>query len=95
MGSAPGNLIVPPAKRIQMENQAAASVNDIKPNANIPPFGMCQSATNPQVAAATAAASGVLTPQPCLPVIPAPWAPGQPMVLLAQEAAVKGTCKVG
>jgi hypothetical protein len=37
---------------------------------------MCISLANPQVAAATAAALGVLTPQPCLPATAAPWAPG-------------------
>ena len=43
---------------------------------NVPPFGMCSSLANPQVAAATAAALGTLTPQPCIPLIVAPWSPG-------------------
>jgi hypothetical protein len=38
--------------------------------------------SNPQVAAATSAALGVLTPIPCLPMTAAaPWAPGSPTVL--------------
>ena len=47
---------------------------------NIPPFGMCMSLANPMVAAATAAALGVLTPMPCIPVTTAPWMPGSPTV---------------
>jgi hypothetical protein len=56
--------------------------------ASIPPFGMCMSPSNPQVAAATAAAQGVLTPQPCLPVIAAPWTPGSASVVLDGVAAL-------
>jgi len=43
---------------------------------------------NPMVAAATAAAMGVLTPMPCIPVTPAPWTPGSPTVTLANQPAL-------
>jgi uncharacterized Zn-binding protein involved in type VI secretion len=67
---------------------------DSKPNVNIAPFGMCMSPSNPQVAAATAAAMGVLTPQPCLPVTVAPWTPGSPTVMIGGQPALtnSSTC---
>ncbi len=37
---------------------------------------------NPQVAAATAAALGVLTPQPCMLVAAGTWVPANPAVLV-------------
>jgi hypothetical protein len=43
---------------------------------------MCQSIANPTVAAATTAAFGTLTPMPCIPNTPAPWAPGAPTVMI-------------
>jgi hypothetical protein len=46
------------------------------------------------VAAATAAALGVLTPMPCVPVIPAPWVPGAPTVLVANMPALNNTSKL-
>ncbi len=57
----------------------AADITQIAPMANIMPFGMCSSPENPEVAAATAAALGVLTPMPCVPVPAAPWDPPSQM----------------
>jgi uncharacterized protein DUF4280 len=59
-----------------------ANIMDHIPMTNIMPFGMCTSPANPTVAAATAAALGVLTPMPCIPATPAPWVTGAPTVLL-------------
>lgn len=55
--------------------------------ANVPPFGMCMSLSNPQVAQATAAAQGVLTPQPCQPVL-SDWSPGSRQVTIGGVAAL-------
>ena len=60
---------------------------------NYGPFGMCSNPANPQVAAATAAALGVLTPMPCVPVVSAPWAPGSPAVLVANKPALNQNSK--
>ena len=65
---------------------AAGVVTDIGA-ASIPPFGMCMSLSNPQVAAATAAASGTLTPQPCQPVL-SPWSPGSAHVTISEAGAL-------
>lgn len=88
MGVAPSSLVVLPDKMVNTSNQPAANIMDHKPMVNIMPFGMCQSPANPQVAAATAAAMGVLTPMPCIPNTPAPWIAGAPTVLLKNFPAL-------
>jgi hypothetical protein len=94
MGASPGTFMVLPDKMVNTSNQPAANIMDNKPMVNILPFGMCKSPANPAVAAATAAAMGVLQQMPCIPVIPAPWVPGAPTVLLKNFPALNDTSKL-
>lgn len=91
-GMAPSSLTVTPQGRVNAAGAPAATIMDNVPMKNIQPFGMCSSLANPQVAAATAAAQGVLTPQPCQPVISAPWTPGSPTVLIGTMPALSASC---
>jgi Domain of unknown function (DUF4280) len=84
-GAAPSSLVVLPVNRTMVGSQPAANIMDHKPAANVQPFGLCASPLNPQVAAATAAALGVLTPQPCVPATPAPWTTGAPTIQLGYQ----------
>jgi hypothetical protein len=90
-GVAPGSLVVIPPN-ITAGNMPVAKITDNIPMANIMPFGMCTTLSNPQVAAATSAAMGVLTPVPCIPVTTAPWAPGSTKVMVGGVPAVNETC---
>jgi hypothetical protein len=93
-GVAPSTLNVLPKNKMMTSNMAAANIMDNVPMVNIPPFGMCSSPSNPTVAAATAAALGVLTPMPCVPVFPAPWTPGAPTVMLGNMPVLNNTSKL-
>ena len=93
-GAAPSSLVVLPVNRVMTNYMPDANIMDNIPMVNILPFAMCSSLANPTVAAATSAALGVLTPMPCIPVTPAPWAPGSPTVLIANMPALNNTCKL-
>jgi uncharacterized Zn-binding protein involved in type VI secretion len=93
-GAAPSSLSPLPTSRVMIEGRPAASVLDAVPLVNVMPFGMCSSLANPTVAAATAAALGVLTPMPCVPVTAAPWAPGSPTVLVGGQPALQNSSKL-
>jgi hypothetical protein len=80
--------VVLPMNMQTTSNGPAANIMDHIPMVNIVPFGMCQSPANPMVAAATAAALGVLTPMPCIPMTPSPWVAGAPTVMLANMPAL-------
>ena len=93
MGTAPCSLIVLPASMVTMEGVPAANFMDFVPMKNITGFGNCITPSNPTVASATAAALGVLTPMPCVPAIPAPWAPGSATVMVGKMPALNNTSK--
>jgi hypothetical protein len=92
-GVAPSSLVVLPVNRV-LTSTPIANIMDNKPIVNVPPFGMCSSMANPAVAAATAAALGVLTPMPCVPVTPAPWVVGAPTVMVGTGPALNNTAKL-
>lgn len=92
-GLAPSSLVVLPVNLVNVGGVPAANIMDYKPLMNIMPFGMCTSIANPTVASATSAAMGVLTPMPCIPNTVAPWAPGSPMVMIANMPALNDTSK--
>lgn len=93
-GTTPGQLLVTPENRTNGSKLPAATIMDNVPMKNIMPFGMCTTLSNPQVAAATSAAQGVLTPQPCIPLTSAPWMPGSPTILISNKPAINNTCSL-
>lgn len=86
-GVAPATLTPLPTPRVLVEGRPAATVTDSVPMANVPSFGMCTSLANPQVASATAAALGVLTPMPCVPAT-TPWVNGAATTMIGGKSAL-------
>ncbi|MEO6703117.1 MAG: DUF4280 domain-containing protein [Jatrophihabitantaceae bacterium] len=92
LGLSPSVLTVAPSTTAAgAPVQAIATVLDFVVGTNIASFGMCNSPANPAVQAATAAASGVFTPAPCVPVIPAPWTPASTAVAVDAVPALLNT----
>lgn len=81
-GTAPCTLNVTSQQTCLMEGKPAGTIQDMQPGTNLATFGMCTSLANPSVAAATAAALGVLTPQPCTMVPAGTWIPSNPNALI-------------
>jgi hypothetical protein len=92
-GLSPSVLTVPPSVASEADQKPTATVMDSKPMTNVAPFGLCKTPLNPQVAAATSAAFGVLTPQPCIPAITGPWTPGSPVVTVSEVPALTSDSK--
>lgn len=93
-GAAPSSLAVLPTSLVMSAGLPAANILDNKPMLNVMPFGMCSSLANPTVAAATAAALGVLTPMPCIPMTLASWVPGVPTVMVGNVPALNCSSKL-
>ncbi|HZT67006.1 MAG TPA: DUF4280 domain-containing protein [Acidimicrobiales bacterium] len=92
-GVAPSVLVaLPEGTPVLANGLPAATIMDFVPLENIPTFGMCTSPANPEVITATAAAAGVLTPMPCVPVTTSPWIPGSPTVLINGMPALTEIC---
>ena len=98
-GTTPAVLKVTGQRTILGLSKPVATIMDVTPGTNIPSFGMCSSMANPQVAAATAAAFGVLTPMPCTMMPSGTWQAANPAIMvgrkpiLTQEATL--LCGVG
>jgi len=92
-GAAPASVIVLPTHQC-LAGSPAGNVTDQIPIVNVCPFGGCSSLANPAVAAATAAALGVLTPMPCVPVPVGPWLPGVAKALLKGAPALDQISKL-
>ncbi|MFO0586381.1 MAG: DUF4280 domain-containing protein [Polyangiaceae bacterium] len=92
-GMSPSSLTVLPANGSSADEKPTATIMDFQPMVNIAPFGMCKTQANPQVASATAAAQGVLTPMPCVPVVTSPWSPGSSVVTINELKALTSDSK--
>ncbi len=89
-GAAPLPLAVSSQSTVMAMNIPVATIMDNK----FPPFGMCSCPNAPAVIAATAAKLGVFSPAPCAPMIPAPWAKGEPTILVCGKPLLTSTTKL-
>ena len=90
MGTSPGTFTGGCVK-VFVTNKPGGTVADTAMGKNIAPFGLCMSLANPAVAAATAAAVGILTPMPCTPTVTGPWTPGAVHAVFEGKAALLQT----
>ena len=91
-GTGPCTYNVLPTNCVQASSMPAANIQDKIPYTNVSGFIMCLSLSNPAVASATSAALGVLTPQPCTPMLAAPWTPGSATVQIGGQPALSNAC---
>ncbi len=93
-GTAPAPLKVTSQTKVLADGKPSATIQDCQAGANIGPFGMCTTVTNPAVASATTAALGVLTPQPCMPVAAGTWIPTAPKIIVDGKPVLTSDCKM-
>ena len=88
-GLAPSVLIVEPTG-VFANDLPVATIFEFAPLVNIPPFVLCNSFANPEVIALTAAALGVPTPAPCIPIVIAPWEPPSNVLIDGMPVLTEG-----
>ena len=93
-GTGPGPIKPTSQSVCIVDKKPAATIQDVQAIVNVGPFGMCTSMANPQVAAATAVALGVLTPQPCIPMAAGMWIPTKPSILMNGKPCLTSDCKM-
>ncbi len=84
-GTTPAELLADFDTGATADGSIVLTIDMIVAEVNIGSFGDCDSLLNPEVSTATAAAEGVLTPMPCVPVVVDSWTPGS---LTASETGV-------
>ena len=88
-GNAPMNLVVTMQQIVKINGNLVATVDDVVPLSNIPPFGTCKILTT--------TAQGV--PTPCVPAPTGPWQPGSKIQKINGFAVLtkdsKCTCGIG
>ncbi len=94
MGSAPAPIRMTSQQKVLAGGKPFGTIQDCMGMSNIGPFGVCTSLANPAVASATAAALGVLTPQPCTPVPAGTWIPTKPKVIIGGKPCLTSDCKM-
>ena len=92
-GTAPCTVVVTSQMTVLLGGAPAATIQDCAPGANLATFGACVTMSNPATASATAAALGVLTPQPCVPVPAGVWV-GGPTPLVSNIPALANDAKL-
>ncbi len=75
-GTVISTLIVTSQSKCLVAGKPAATIADVKPNVNIPAFGVCSSPANPQVMA-----TGIPIPKPCTMVPGGTWITKNPKLL--------------
>lgn len=91
-GVMPTPLTFLPTTMILGPSGPVGSIADCVPFLNIKPFGVCLTLSNPMTAALTAAALGVFTPAPCIPVPAGTWLPTAPLITATGPAITMTSC---
>lgn len=92
-GTNPCPLMATPGRMSSLSNMPKLNISDFAPMTCIGSFGMCSSPSNPAVISATAAAFGVFTPAPCVPVVTTPWMPGAATMMVDGMPALTNQCR--
>ena len=93
-GTMPSDLIITSNQTVTTEGKPVATIADSAGPSNLGTYGMCTSLANPAVASATAAALGVLTPQPCMPTPAGTWIPTGTNVIIGGQPCLTNDCKM-